>query len=94
MNRARFLRLLFATVSVGVLVFDQVTKEWITSRMTLYSSAPVIPGLVHLTLVHNQVITPDQIKQASPWSPIRGRCSGCSKISGTRTGPSCFWPCR
>jgi signal peptidase II len=53
MSRARFLRLLFASVSIGVLVFDQLSKEWITSRMTLYSSVPVVPGLVHLTLVHN-----------------------------------------
>jgi signal peptidase II len=53
MSRARFLRLLFASVSIGVLVFDQLSKEWITSRMTLYSSVPIVPGLVHLTLVHN-----------------------------------------
>ena len=53
MSRARFLRLLFASVSIGVLVFDQLSKEWITSRMTLSASVSVIPGLVHLTLVHN-----------------------------------------
>ncbi len=54
MIRARFLRLLFGCVSIGVLVVDQVSKEWITSRMTLYSSDPIIPGLVHLTLVTNR----------------------------------------
>lgn len=53
MSRARFLRLLFAAVSIGVLVLDQLTKEWITSRTTLGSSIPIIPGLLHLTLVTN-----------------------------------------
>ena len=53
MSRAGLFRLLFAIISIGVLVFDQVTKEWITSRMSLYSSVPVVPGLINLTLVTN-----------------------------------------
>jgi signal peptidase II len=53
MRRAHFLRFLFASVSIGVLVLDQLSKEWITSRMTLHSTVPIVPGLVHLTLVHN-----------------------------------------
>jgi signal peptidase II len=53
MSRPPVLRLLFAFVSIGVLVFDQATKEWITFRMALHSSVPVVPGLINLTLVTN-----------------------------------------
>jgi signal peptidase II len=33
--------------------FDQATKAAITARMTLGESIPVIPGLLHFTLVRN-----------------------------------------
>jgi signal peptidase II len=46
--------LLFASVSLAVLILDQATKEWITSRMSLHASVPIIPGFLNLTLVTNR----------------------------------------
>ncbi|MBI1951980.1 MAG: signal peptidase II [Acidobacteria bacterium] len=48
------MRLAYALVTLSVLFLDQATKAMVVSRMTLYSSAPVIPGLFHITLVTNR----------------------------------------
>ena len=48
------MRIAYALLSVSILGLDQVTKELVTARMTLYSSVAVIPGLFHLTLVTNR----------------------------------------
>lgn len=53
MNYATGLRILFGLGSVAVVVLDQVTKNLVMTRMTLYSSVPVIPGVFHLTLITN-----------------------------------------
>jgi signal peptidase II len=54
MTRERVIRSLYALVTLGILALDQATKALVTSRMTLYSSVPVIRDLVHLTLVTNR----------------------------------------
>ena len=53
MNYATGLRILFGLGSVAIVVLDQVTKNLVMTRMTLYSSVPVIPGVFHLTLITN-----------------------------------------
>lgn len=54
MSRAVLLRLAYTLLTLSVLLLDQATKALVVSRMTLYSSAPVIPGLFHVTLVTNR----------------------------------------
>jgi signal peptidase II len=54
LSRGALLRLSYGLLTLGVLLFDQLTKAMITSRMALYSSVPVVPGLFHLTLVTNR----------------------------------------
>ena len=54
MSRAALLRLAYTLLTLSVLFLDQATKALVVSRMTLYSSAPVIPGLFHITLVTNR----------------------------------------
>lgn len=54
MSRAVLLRLAYTLLTLSVLFLDQATKALVVSRMTLYSSAPVIPGLFHITLVTNR----------------------------------------
>ncbi len=54
MSRAALLRLAYTLLTLSVLLLDQATKTLVVSRMTLYSSAPVIPGLFHITLVTNR----------------------------------------
>ena len=54
MSRAALLRLAYTLLTLSVLFLDQATKTLVVSRMTLYSSAPVIPGLFHITLVTNR----------------------------------------
>lgn len=46
-------RLGFAVFVLAVLVLDQASKLVITSQMVLGQSVPVVPGLLHVTLVHN-----------------------------------------
>jgi signal peptidase II len=53
-SRAVLLRLAYTLLTLSVLFLDQATKTLVVSRMTLYSSAPVIPGLFHITLVTNR----------------------------------------
>lgn len=53
MNYATGLRILFGLGSVAVVGLDQVTKHLVMTRMTLYSSVPVVPGVFHLTLITN-----------------------------------------
>lgn len=54
MSRATLLRAAYALLTLSVLVLDQATKAMVVSRMTLYSSAPVVPGVFSLTLVTNR----------------------------------------
>ena len=54
MSRAALLRLAYTLLTLSVLFLDQATKALVVSRMTLYSSTPVIPGLFHITLVTNR----------------------------------------
>jgi len=54
MSRAALLRSAYALLTLSVLLLDQATKAMVTSRMVLYSTAPVIPGLFHITLVQNR----------------------------------------
>lgn len=54
MSRAVLLRLAYTLLTLSALFLDQATKALVVSRMTLYSSAPVIPGLFHITLVTNR----------------------------------------
>ncbi len=46
-------RLGFAIIVLAVLVLDQASKSAITSQMAFGQSVPVVPGLLHITLVHN-----------------------------------------
>ena len=43
----------FAIIVLAVLALDQMSKIAISSEMMLGQSVPVVPGLVHITLVHN-----------------------------------------
>jgi signal peptidase II len=53
-SRDTFLRLIDAHLTLAVLLFDQAAKWLVTSRLPLYASVPVVPGLFHLTLVTNR----------------------------------------
>jgi len=53
-SRATVLRFAYAFLSLSVLVLDQATKAVVASRMTLFSTQPVVPGLFHITLVRNR----------------------------------------
>jgi signal peptidase II len=44
----------FGLLALGVLLADQIAKEIVTSRLALFSSVPIVPGLFHLTLVTNR----------------------------------------
>ena len=46
-------RLGFAIIVLAVLALDQASKGAISSQMALGQSAPVVPDLLHITLVHN-----------------------------------------
>ena len=54
MSRSTVLRIAYALLTLSVLLLDQATKAMVASRMTLFSSAPVLPGLFHITLVRNK----------------------------------------
>jgi signal peptidase II len=54
MSRPALLRLAYALLTLSVLALDQATKAMVVSRLTLYSSVPVVPGLFHITLVTNR----------------------------------------
>lgn len=54
MSRAALLRVVYAILTLSVLVIDQATKAIVMGRLTLYSTVPVIPGLFHITLVTNR----------------------------------------
>ena len=43
----------FAVLSLGLLVFDQWLKFWITANLPLGESMPLMPGFVELLTVHN-----------------------------------------
>lgn len=47
-------RLLYLVITLSIILGDQLSKALVTSRMTLSSTTPVVPGFVHLTLVHNR----------------------------------------
>ena len=44
----------FWWISLGMIVFDQVTKALATAALPLYGSRPLIPGLVDLVHVQNR----------------------------------------
>jgi signal peptidase II len=44
---------LVACVVAGVLLLDQLTKQWVASTLTLHQSMPVVDGLFHITYVRN-----------------------------------------
>ena len=54
MSRGGSLRVLYALLTIAILVLDQATKSMVVSSMTLYSSIPVIRGLFHLSYVTNR----------------------------------------
>ena len=54
MSRALLLRSGYVLLSLAVLALDQVTKEIVSARLTLYASVPVVPGFFHITLVTNR----------------------------------------
>jgi signal peptidase II len=54
LSRDGFFRIAYAVLTMTVLVLDQATKAIVTTRMTLYTSVPVIPELFHITLVTNR----------------------------------------
>ena len=54
MSRSTLLRIAYALLTLSVLLLDQTTKAMVVSRMTLWSSAPVVPGFFHITLVRNK----------------------------------------
>jgi len=53
-SRGTLLRISYALLTLSVLLLDQATKAMVVSRVALYSSVPVIPGLFHITLVTNR----------------------------------------
>ena len=44
----------FACIAVAALVLDQITKAWAQSALADGHTVRVIPGILSLTLVHNQ----------------------------------------
>ncbi len=54
MSRETLRRALYVLLTLVILTLDQAAKSIVISRMTLYSSIPVIRGLFHLTLVTNR----------------------------------------
>jgi len=44
---------LLVSVPVAVVALDQATKLWVTARMELFESLPVVPGLFSITYVRN-----------------------------------------
>ncbi len=54
MSRSLRLRLGFGLVAGMVVLVDQVTKHLIDRFMALHDSRAIIPGLLHLTPVHNR----------------------------------------
>ena len=46
-------RRLEIVVSIGVVIFDQITKAMVRPALALHESVPVIPGFLDLTRVHN-----------------------------------------
>jgi len=53
-SRGTLLRLSYALLALSALLLDQTTKALVVSRVALYASVPVIPGLFHITLVTNR----------------------------------------
>jgi len=53
-SRAALLRVLYAILTLSVLVIDQATKAIVMGRLTLYAPVPVVPGFFHITLVFNR----------------------------------------
>ena len=47
-------RVFFGLLSLTIVLLDQVTKSLIMARLTLFSTMPVIPDFIHLTLVTNR----------------------------------------
>lgn len=54
MTRDAALRIAYHLLSLSIFGLDQISKDLVVSRMTLYSTVPVIPGLFHITLVTNR----------------------------------------
>jgi len=53
--RPRRLSLTFETaIPVVVLIFDQLTKAWVRSTMTLNEAIPVVGDVIRLTYIHNE----------------------------------------
>jgi len=44
---------LFLTLSVGVLLLDQVSKAAVSATLKMYEIRPIVHGLLNLTRVHN-----------------------------------------
>ena len=64
-------RLGLPAIILSVLVLDQASKLLVSSNMGLGESIPVIPGLFHLTLVHNSGMAFGLLSaHAIPYKPI------------------------
>lgn len=46
--------LLFVSLSIVLVLLDQLSKSWVRSQLVLGSHLTLVPGLVDLTLVYNQ----------------------------------------
>jgi len=53
-SRGTLLRFAYGLLTLAILGLDQTTKALVVSRMTLYSSLPVVRGLFHITYVTNR----------------------------------------
>src|SRR6266704_2701721 len=53
-SRGTLLRFAYGLLTLAILGLDQTTKTLVVSRMTLYSSLPVVRGLFHITYVTNR----------------------------------------
>lgn len=52
-NEWRARATLLAAIALAVIGLDQLTKHFVTRELVLGESVPLVPGLLHLTLVHN-----------------------------------------
>ncbi len=64
-------RTVLGLVILAVLALDQATKIFVSSTMTLGESTPMVPGLLHITLVRNSGMAFGLLAAAAiPFKPV------------------------
>lgn len=85
------------SIVCSVIVLDQITKFWISSRMNLYETAVLIPGLLSFTYIHNNGAAFGILSGTdSPWVPyffmaVTFVAIGVLTVLYRSTQPHQFW---